>query len=134
MQVTFLLSYSVCPQGGSVVEMIELLHPERIDGVGRHTPVAARTERDGADLWSVRQAGALELLGEETAVEVLQPFGDGGAVIAVAHGIAGEAVNLARGEAPAQDVVEEKVMQGIGTDQILRLLADFSVNRRQQLG
>ena len=35
-------------------------------GVGRHSPVAAGGEADAAYLWAVGEAGAFELLGEET--------------------------------------------------------------------
>ena len=54
-------------------ERIQLLQPEIGGGVGGHTPVATGGEGDGTHLGSVRQAAALELLLEETAVEVPEP-------------------------------------------------------------
>ena len=46
-----------------------VLQPPRALDVGRHPPVAAGREGDGADLRAVGDAGALELLGEEAAQE-----------------------------------------------------------------
>ena len=43
-------------------------------GIGRHAPVATRTERAAAHLGPIGQARTLELLGEETAEEGAQPF------------------------------------------------------------
>ena len=51
-------------------EIFCLAQPQRGDCVRRHSPVAARRERDRADLGAVGQAGALELLGEEAAQQL----------------------------------------------------------------
>ena len=52
---------------------IELCLPDAHAGIRRHAPVASGRERDRADLRTVRQAAALELLLEEAAVEVSEP-------------------------------------------------------------
>ena len=55
----------------SNLELFQLGHPQGVAGIAGHTPVAAGGQRDRADLRSIGQAAALELLGKEAAVEVL---------------------------------------------------------------
>ena len=52
---------------------IELCLPDAHAGIRRHAPVASGRERNRADLRTVGQAAALELLLEEAAVEVSEP-------------------------------------------------------------
>lgn len=52
------------------------VQPYPAAGVTRHAQVAPWGDGNRADLRSVREAGTLELLAEETAVEYLKPFKD----------------------------------------------------------
>ena len=52
---------------------IEFRLPDTDAGIARHAPVASGRECDRADLRTVGQAAALELLLEEAAVEVFEP-------------------------------------------------------------
>lgn len=55
-------------------QSFQLSKPQRAFGVTWHAPISAGRKADGANLWSIGQARALELLLEETAVEVFEPF------------------------------------------------------------
>ena len=44
------------------IQLLQLVDPDRYHGVARHAEVAARGDRDRADLRAVREAAALELL------------------------------------------------------------------------
>ena len=59
-------------------------------GIAGHAPVAAWTETHAAHLRAIGQARTLELLGEETAQESLQPFAVGGFVVVLGCGVRGE--------------------------------------------
>jgi len=59
----------------------QLLGPESGNSIGRHAPIATGRKADAADLGTVGEAAALELLGEEAAAEDAEPLGDGGFVI-----------------------------------------------------
>ena len=48
-------------------------------------------------------------------------------------GLQGKAVDLGRGEAPAQNIVQEEVVQLVGPHQVLRLLGDLPLHGGQQL-
>ena len=54
------------------MQTFQFLHPQSRHCVRRHPPVAPGGQGDGAHLGAVGQAGALELLGKEPAVEVVQ--------------------------------------------------------------
>lgn len=54
-------------------QLVKLCLPHGSAGVAGHAPIAAGAERDRADLRPVGQTAALELLGEEAAVEIFQP-------------------------------------------------------------
>ena len=95
--------------------------------VGGHPPVAARREGDAAHLRSVGQGRTFELLGEEAAEEGLHPLQNHLARIAVAEGAEGQHQQFVGGESPADEVVEEEVVQLVGTHQILGLLGDFAL-------
>ena len=49
-------------------------------------------------------------------------------------GLQGQAVDLGRGEAPAEDIVQEEVVELIGTHQVLGLLGDLALDGGKQLG
>ena len=51
--------------------LLQFLRPEGVDGVGRHPPITSRAERNGSDLWTIRETGTLKLLVEEAAIEIL---------------------------------------------------------------
>lgn len=57
------------------------VQPYPAAGVTRHAQVAPWGDGNRADLRSVREAGTLELLAEETAVEYLKPFKDYSVII-----------------------------------------------------
>ena len=83
---------------------------------------------------ALAMSGALELLREEAAHEGRQPFFDGRVIVHAGEGFPCGAVDLARRIAEAQHVVQEKVVQLVGADQIFGLLADLAVLGGQQLG
>ena len=74
-------------------------HPQCIHRVGGHPPVSPGREGQGAHLGAVGEAGALELLGEEAAVEVFQPFEDEGI---------GNIVRTAKGPANRRGLLSSK--------------------------
>ena len=122
-------------RGFVLLQLRKLRLPHGGTGVAWHAPVAAGAERDRADLRSVGQAAALELLGKEAAVEILQPVQQHIVRIAVAERVAREPVDLRRPEAEAQHVVQVKIVQLVGADERFRLLGDLAVFLcRQQLG
>ena len=113
-------------------DFFQLFHPQSRAGVGGHAPVATGGEGDGAHLGPVGQAGALELLGEETAGKDLQPVEDGLIGITALEGVAGQGVDTPGGGAVSEHVVQEKVVQLIGAHDILGLLGDLSLAVRGQ--
>ena len=115
-------------------------------GVGRHAPVAARGEAHEADLRAVGHAGALELLAEETPVELLEPLEDSGlveghvrvlhdvlpgadvgSVLGLAEGAAGQMEDFHRGIAVPHEVVDEEIVQFVWADKVFCLLLDLSL-------
>lgn len=103
-------------------EFVDVGHPYGGRGVGGHTPVASGGETDTADLRTIGHAGTLELLGEESAVEVSFPFQYSGIVVDILESHARKKEYLAGCEAVAQCMVEEEVMKLVGTYEIFRLL------------
>lgn len=61
--------------------LLNRVQPYPAAGVTRHAQVTPWGDGNGADLRSVREAGTLELLAEETAVEYLKPFKDYSVII-----------------------------------------------------
>ena len=86
-------------------------------------PVGAGAEADGAGLDTVRLATALELLGEEPAIEADQPLFDGFPVKVAAKSPAGHGENLRGGVTVANGVVDEEIMQSVRAYQISGPLA-----------
>ena len=56
------------------VEAVKIFEPVGHSGIGRHSPIASRTEGATTHLGTVGQAGALELLTEEALVEGAEPL------------------------------------------------------------
>ena len=106
--------------------MPRLEFPGRLD-VGRHPPVAAGGEGYGADLRTVRYAGALELLGEEPLEESLQPVPQRALVVCPGEGLSREEEELLRGVAEAEEIVEIEVVQLVRAHQVFCLLLDLPV-------
>lgn len=98
----------------NLFQPFRLLQPEICDGIGGHTPVAPRRERDRADLNAVGKAGTLELLREETPVKADQPFFDGAVFIPARKGVLREKIYFGGGKAPADRVIEEKSCSSYG--------------------
>ena len=97
-----------------LLQALQLLHPQRAETASLGIRQSPWGQGDGAHLGPVGEAGALELLGEEAAVEVVQPLQDGGPVIGPAQGVLRQAEHLPGREAPADGVVQEEVMELIG--------------------
>ena len=116
-----------------VEHAVHFAHPAIDDRVGRHSPVATWREADAAHLWSVGQAAALELLREEAPEERVQPVVDKLAGVLALEGVHGQHEDLLGAEAEAEEIVEEEVVEFIGTHQVFRLLCDVAlvVCRRQ---
>ena len=117
-----------------LLKLFKLAHPQRAACIARHSPVPARRQGDRTDFWAVRQAGALELLCEKAVVKHLQPLQNFAARICPFKRIAGEGEHLGGCKSPAYDVVQEKVMQFVRTDNALCFLCDLAFIRRQEFG
>lgn len=104
-----------------------LYRPEGVGGVGWHAPVAARGEGYGTDLWTIGEAGTLELLLEEAAKEGLQPVVDGVVVVDAVEGVEGEEEELLGRETEAQEMIEEEIVQFVRSDEVFCLLLDVAV-------
>ena len=61
--------------------LLNRVQPYPAAGITRHAQVTPWGDGNRADLRSVREAGTLELLAEETAVEYLKPFKDYSVII-----------------------------------------------------
>ena len=71
--------------GASNFDLIKDLHPFTAGCVARHFKITARRDSYAADLWTVGQARALELLIEKSANKDTQPLEKRIAVIFVAE-------------------------------------------------
>jgi len=104
-----------------ILQFLTFLDPECVAGVARHAPVASWTQCHTSYLWSVGQAGTLELLGEETAAEGLEPFLDGqvvvlgGVLVLAVEGYLCEIENLGWTETKTEEIIEEEVVELVGT-------------------
>ena len=101
------------------LEIFQLFEERFCRCVGRHAEVAARRERHRADLRAVGQTGALKLLCKEAAHKHAEPAENCLSVVFAREGVAREAENLRRAAAHAHHVVEEEIVQFIGTDNLL---------------
>ena len=91
-------------------EVLRILSTQCSTGITRHTPVSSRTQRYGTYLRPIGQAGTLELLRKETAIEVGEPFLDSRAVVHPTESNLGQIENLCRTEAKAQEMEEEEIV------------------------
>ena len=116
------------------LQFFNFVHPYAAECVCRHSPVTSGRQGDVANFRTVRQAGAFILLGEEPTETGFQPVLDGFFVKLAAESGAGEAINLFGRKAVTHQVVQEEIVEGIGTDQIFGLLVDAVGLDRKQLG
>ena len=93
------------------LKLFAFFQPQCSTGITRHTPVSSRTQRYGTYLRPIGQAGTLELLRKETAIEVGEPFLDSRAVVHPTESNLGQIENLCRTEAKAQEMEEEEIVQ-----------------------
>lgn len=114
-------------------ESVDFIQPDPGAGVAWHAEITPRGEGDGTDFRAVRQAGTLELLGEKSPVEVLQPFEDCGIGVFSRKGAVGDPIDLRRCEFRTQHIIQEEVVELIGSDEILGFLGDHAVFRWQKL-
>ena len=105
-----------------MLQPLSFLEPEGAGGVGRHAPVATRTETHGTHLWSVGQAGAFELLREEAAQEGDEPLLYGGVVVDTLEGTLCEHIDARGTETETQEVVEEEVVELVRSYEVFGLL------------
>src|SRR6187549_3138950 len=97
------LSSSECVQiKAETIVSLQLGQPRGLGGVRGHAPVSAWREADGADLRPIRRHRALVLLIEEAVHEHAQPAAQGGLIVCLREGVAGEEEHLARSRAQAQ--------------------------------
>ena len=100
-------------------------------GVGRHSPVASWRQRATSHLRSIGKAATFELLGEEATEESAEPLCDGfgsiGNRLAAVECLTGEMENFRRPETIAQGVIEEEIVEFVGTYEIFGDLRDVSV-------
>ena len=89
--------------------------PRVAAGIAGHAPVASRTDGEATHLGTIGQTRALELLVEEATAEGLEPFLYRLVVVAPLEGLHGQPIDLGRAEPPAHHVIEEEVVQLIGT-------------------
>jgi hypothetical protein len=91
--------------------------------------------RQRAHLGAVGHHGALELLAEEAVQEGAQPVADLRLVIFTGERVLGDPEDLGGAEAVTDDVIQEEVVELVGSDQHLRLLGDLAVVAgREQFG
>ena len=103
--------------------------------VGGHPPVASRREADRADLWTVRYAGAFELLGEESLQKESEPLFELLAAVYSVKRAAGHEHELIGRSAEALEMIEEEIVNLVGAEGILRLLGYLAAAvGRKQLG
>ena len=86
-------------------EGVDFIEPDPCACIAWHAEVAPRGEGDGADLRSVGKAGSLELLGEKSAVEIFQPFQNGGVGVFSCKGLIGNPVYLGWAEFRPEHIV-----------------------------
>lgn len=55
-------------------QLFDLVHPDPYACIAWHTQIPSWRYRNRPDLWAVRQAGTLKLLGEKPPVKYFQPF------------------------------------------------------------
>ena len=106
---------------------MNLQPPEGGGGVGGHAPVAAGREADAAHFRAVGHARALELLIEEAVHKGVEPFLDRFGAVSSVEGVERQAVDALGGEAVAQHVVEEEVVELVGAHEVLGLLGDVAL-------
>ena len=106
--------------------------PEPGGGIAGHHPVAPNAKAHRAYAHTIGLAVALELLGEESPVEVLQPLFHGLAIKVRGKGTTGQGIDLRGGEAPADHVVQEEIVEGIGANQVFGLLRNLTLSVRGQ--
>src|SRR5438128_12627500 len=96
--------------------------------ITRHPPIAARRKADRADFGAVRQAGAFELIPEESFDEHRQPATNLVCrVLTIETRLLGQEENLLRRRAVAQEVEQEEVVQFVRADQALREMDNLVV-------
>src|SRR5262249_17952344 len=101
--------------------------------VARHAPVAARRQANGADFRSVRQAGALELIAEESLDENAQPLSDFlGSVFPVEVGMLGQKQNLLGRSAVAKEVKQKEIVKLVRSDGVLGVLYSLAIDAGRQ--
>ncbi len=116
----------------SGLQFFHFFHPYTVESVGRHPPVATRRQAKCTNLRAVRQAGAFELLHEETAIEVFQPFQQCFSVIAAVEGDFCQIQHFCRAEAETENMEQEEIVEFIRPNEVFCFLIDFAVFIRGQ--
>ena len=112
----------------------QFFHPSGCHGIAWHFPIASGREGNGADLGGIGRAGALELLCEEAAIELLHPFHDGLTVKFVLKRARCHTVKLIGSITLADGIVKEEVVEIVRSDDIFGLLRDLAVLGGKKLG
>ena len=115
-----------------LLKCLRFLQPDAGCGITGHDPVSPGAEAQRSGLHAIRHAAALELLGKEPAVEGFQPFFNGLPVKISGKRTAGHGIDLCRCKTIRQHMVQEEIMQRIGSHKILGLLADLSLCIRRK--
>ena len=114
------------------LKIFQYFHPNRSACITWHAKVSSWGKGNTSHLRAIRQTGALELLGEKSSVEGLQPFQNGLPVIGILKSTAGNAVNLVRLKACTKHIVQIKIVKFVRSYQILGFLGDFAILRGQK--
>jgi len=107
--------------------LIQILQPHPSHRIAGHAPVTAWGKAHRADFGAVGKAGAFELLGEETAVEDAEPFLNDDIQVNTFEGTIGHPADFAGLETETEYLVEEKVVELVGADQIFGFLGNEAV-------
>ena len=109
-------------------QFLNFIRPKPLNGVTRHSPIPARGKADGTDFRPVGQTVALELLIEETAIEVFEPFQNRFIrKLTFAECLLCNAEKLCRRAAPTQHIVKKEIMQLVRPDKIFCFLSNIAL-------
>ena len=109
--------------------------PKRTAGIAGHAPAGPRGEADLEQLRTVRAGGAFELLAEEAPVEGFERGQNLCWRVIFLKALHRKSKNIIRGHLPGDGILEEEIMQLVGSEDVFGLLGGCSgFVQRQQLG
>ena len=92
------------------LQILRFLQPQLHRGIGGHAPVSPGTQTNASHLHTVGHTTALELLGEEPAVEGHQPLLNNGRFKVARKSPAGKGIDLLWGKSIPQNMENEEML------------------------